>query len=98
MDIGLASVLSSIILGISGIIVSIIYGYIPRKRQTKIKSLQKELLTLYNDVNMLLKIQKELLDKSDVSKTEARRGFSISYHCEPARVSKRIKELNNQLK
>ena len=86
MDIGLASVLSSIILGISGIIVSIIYGYIPRKRQTKIKSLQKELLTLYNDVNMLLKIQ------------EARRGFSISYHCEPARVSKRIKELNNQLK
>lgn len=105
MDIGIAGITIAIILGTCSIVSSIVFGYIPRKRQQELIQTKKELiqtknalLQLYKDVSKLLEVEHQLLDEADMSKIEARRGQDISYRCEPTRVRKRINELSAQLK
>lgn len=98
MDTGIAGIIIAIILGTCSIVTSIIFGYVPRKRQREIIQTKMELLQLYKDVTKLLEVEHQLLDEADISKVEARRGQDISYRCEPTRVRKRINELNTQLK
>ena len=98
MDAGIAGIIIAIILGTCSVVASIIFGYVPRKRQREIIQAKKELLQLYKDVSKLLEVEHLLLDEADSSKIEARRGQDISYRCEPTRVRKRINELEIQLK
>lgn len=98
MDTGIAGIIIAIILGTCSIVTSIIFGYVPRKRQREIIQTKMELLQLYKDVSKLLEVEHQLLDEADISKVEARRGQDISCRCEPTRVRKRINELNTQLK
>ena len=98
MDAGIAGIIIAIILGICSIVTSIIFGYVPRKRQREIIQTKSELLQLYKDVSKLLEVELQLLDEADMSKIEARRGQDISYRCEPNRVRKRINQLDIQLK
>ncbi len=97
MDIGIASVIIALILGVSGIGISVLLGYVPRKRKSEIIRTKKELLQLYQDVLQLLEEEKMLLEEAEISKLKARRDRIISSHCEPARIKKRIKELESQM-
>ncbi len=92
----LSNIIVSFIIGVSGIITSLIFNYIPRKRNEKFQKLQKELLEVYKDVESLIQIESELLQKSNVSKIQARKGFTISKRCEPKRLANRIKELESK--
>lgn len=98
MDAGIAGIIIAIILGTCSIVASIIFGYVPRKRQREITQTKSELLQLYKDVSKLLEVEHQLLNEADMSKIEARRGQDISYRCEPTRVRKRINQLEMQLK
>lgn len=98
MDTGIAGIIIAIILGTCSIVASIVFGYVPRKRQQEIIQTKIELLQLYKDVSKFLEVEHQLLDEADMSKIEARRGLDISYRCEPTRVRKRINELDIQLK
>ena len=97
MDIGLAGIIIAIILGTCSIVTSIIYGYVPRKRQREILLAKTELLQLYEDVSQLLEVEQQLLNEADISKIKARHGQSISNRCQPSNVKKRINELKIQL-
>lgn len=97
MDIGIASIIVALLLSIGGIVISFMFGYIPRKRKDEIVRTKKELLQLYQDVLQLLDEEKMLLEEADVSKLKARRDRVISSRCEPTRVKKRIKELELQM-
>ncbi|MBO7315895.1 MAG: hypothetical protein J6U44_01835 [Paludibacteraceae bacterium] len=68
MTLELSNIIASSIIGFSGIITGIIFNYIPRKRNEKIQKLQKELLEVYKDVESLIQIESELLQKSNMSK------------------------------
>lgn len=97
-----ASIISSLILSGSGIITSLIlgymFGYLPRQRKIKIISLQKELLRIYSDVLEFHKLENDLLLNANISKNMARKNFRISHNSENKRVQKRIIELENQIK
>lgn len=97
MDIGIAGIVVAIILGACSIISAVIFGYVPRKRQQELINAKNELLHLYIDVSHLLEVEKHLIEVSDKSKVEARKGQVISSRCEPARIKKRIRELEFQL-
>lgn len=96
MTLELSNIIASSIIGVSGIITGLIFNYIPRKRNEKFQKLQKELLEVYKDVECLIQIESNLLQKSNMSKIQARNGFSISKRCEPKRLANRIKELENK--
>jgi hypothetical protein len=72
-----ASIISSLILSGSGIITSLILGYmfgcLPRQRKIKIISLQKELLRIYSDVLEFHKLENDLLLNVNISKNMARK-------------------------
>jgi hypothetical protein len=72
-----ASIISSLILSGSGIITSLIlgymFGYLPRQRKIKIISLQKELLRIYSDVLEFHKLENDLLLNVNISKNMARK-------------------------
>jgi hypothetical protein len=96
-----SSIIASLIVSISGIIISfilaIMFGYIPRKRKYEITSLQKELLRLYTDVLEFHKLENDLLKKSNISKIIARKNLRISRFSESSKVQKRIMELKQKI-
>jgi len=96
-----SSIIASLIISISGIIISfilaIMFGYIPRKRKYEITSLQKELLRLYTDVLEFHKLENDLLKKSNISKIIARKNLRISRFSESSKVQKRIMELKQKI-
>ncbi|MBR1475519.1 MAG: hypothetical protein IJ613_08120 [Muribaculaceae bacterium] len=94
------SVLITIILSAAGIAISIIWGYMPKRRMAineelkeKLEKREHELLTLYQDVQTLLRIEEDLTHKASLSKRKVRKGKALSCLCEPARVTRRIREL-----
>ena len=97
MDVGIAGIIVAIILGACSIVTSIIFGYVPRKRQRESIQAKTELLQLYKDVSQLLDVEQQLLDEADISKIKARHGQAISNRCKPSNVRKRINELSTQL-
>lgn len=88
--------ISSFITGLLGVITGVIFNYVPRLRKEKLQKLRKELLEVYKDVECLIQIESNLLQKSNISKIQARKGFSISKRCEPKRLANRIKELESK--
>lgn len=96
-----SSIIASLIVSISGIIVSfilaIMFGYNPRKRKYEITSLQKELLRLYTDILEFHKLENDLLKKSNISKIIARKNLRISRFSESSKVQKRIMELKQKI-
>ncbi len=88
--------LSAFLNGLLGIITGVIFNYVPRLRKEKFQKLQKELLEVYKDVKCLIQIESELLQKSNMSKIQARKGFTISKRCEPKQLANRIKELESK--
>lgn len=96
------NIIASLILSGAGIIISLIvstvFGYIPRERKRKIKSLNKELLNAYSDINEFIKLEKSFLEKYNISKINARKDLNISTNSEPKKVTKKIEELTLKLK
>ena len=90
MDIGVASIISSTIIGAAGIAVSLIYGYIPAKRRVNEKQLYKELLRMYENASSLLAIEKELTDRLGLTKRTVRKNYTLSKDIEPTRLAHRI--------
>jgi hypothetical protein len=96
------NIIASLILSGSGIIISLIlsimFAYIPRERKRKINSLEKELLNTYSDISEFIKLEQSLLEKTNISKINARTNLNISANSEPKKVKKRIEELSLKLK
>jgi hypothetical protein len=97
-----SNIIASLILSISGIVISlitsIIFGYIPKIRKRKIELLEKELLNTYSDISEFQKLVKNLIEISNISKINARKDLSISANSQPKRLQKRISELKLILK
>lgn len=96
------NIITSLIISSAGIIISLIlsimFGYIPRKRKREVKSLNIELLKTYSDINEFIKLEQSFLESYNISKIKARKSFNISALSEPKKVQKRIKELNLKIK
>lgn len=97
MDLGLASIIASIIVAIGGIVVSIICVAIPRQRKDTIDKLRKELYDVYKDVEQLKQVEESLEQQLGVSKQVARKDVVISERLESARLTKRINQLEKQI-
>lgn len=98
MDIGTASIIVSLVIGICGIVISFICCYKPKEKQVSIKDLERELLEAYQNIQQLLKIEKELTGECDKGKITVRRPYHITTICQPKHVEKRISELTIKLK
>ena len=91
------SMISSIVLSVSGIIVTILCVLTPRIRKEKLINAWRELRDLYKDVEDFIKLEESLEETAKVSKQKARSNVNISERCQPKRVSSRIKELSSKL-
>mgnify|MGYP003290892200 CR=1 FL=1 len=98
MDLGLVGIIISLIIGIFGIIISVICSYIPKKKQLNVMLLEKELLEAYINIQQLLMIEKELSEECEKGKITVRRNYTIGKICQPKNVEKRIDELTRKLK
>ena len=78
MDIGIASIISSTIIGTAGIIISIVYGYVPAKRRAREEQLRKELLRVYKNVKCLLDIEMDLTNQLSLSKQAVRKKHQLT--------------------
>jgi len=96
------NIITSLIISSAGIIISLIlsimFGYIPRKRKSEVKSLNLELLKTYSDINEFIKLEQSFLESYNISKIKARKSFNISALSEPKKFQKRIKKLNLKIK
>lgn len=97
MDLGLASIIASLVVATGAIIVSIICVTIPRQRKETIDKLRKELLDVYKGVEQLKKVEESLEQQFGVSKQTARKDLKLPEKFENARLTKRIIQLENQL-
>lgn len=95
MDIGVSSIVVSLIIGASSIITAFIWGYIPRKRKNEIQKLRKELLEVYIGVYNLKIVEDDLETELGISKQEARRGLIITEKLQKNRIEKRIEQLKS---
>ena len=98
MDIGIASIISSSIIGTAGIIISVVYGYIPAKRRTREDQLRNELLRVYKNVKCLLDIEMDLTNQLNLNKQVVRKKYFFTKDIEPKRLERRIRELEVLLK
>lgn len=64
------SVIISLVFGVSSIISSFFYGYIPAKQKEKIEKQNKKILKLYKDLNLFNEIEEMLLKELEESTTE----------------------------
>ncbi len=96
-----SSIVASLILSGTGIIISIIisiiFGYIPKVKKHKMELLHKELLISYKDIKEFHKLENTLLELANISKIKARTNLNISSQSEFKRIEKRINELENIL-
>lgn len=100
MDIGTASIVVSIIIGVAGIAITILILCSNHRRKTKeseLIALRKELLIAYKDIEQLLSIETQLTESSGKSKKTVRKDYLLSNKCEPKRLKNRIKELENKI-
>lgn len=95
----------TIISSVAAIVLAFLYGFTPKVRKKeldelkkKLKSRDTELINIYKDIQAFEEIEKNLCEELSISKQEARKGYTISEKCEPARIMKRIGELEDQLK
>ena len=93
MDIGISSIVVSLIIGVSSIITAFILGYVPRKRQEEIQRLRKELLEVYIGVLNLKSVEEDLEAEAGISKQSARKGLNITEKLQRNRIEKRIEQL-----
>ena len=93
MDIGISSIVVSLIIGVSSIITAFIWGYVPRKRQEEIQRLRKELLEVYIGVYNLKSVEEDLEAEAGISKQAARKGLNITEKLQRNRIEKRIEQL-----
>lgn len=91
-------VLIALILGFTNIVGSVIFGYLPRSRNEKLRSIEQELLRAYQDIREFQKLEHQLLIKCNISKMTARQSVDISAKSEPKRINKRITELESAVK
>lgn len=98
------SIVISLILGVSSIITSIFYGYIPTKRAEAIRKKNHKILILYKDIDSLNDIEDLLLNelcKSNGENKESvkrrirksisdKKGFPLSELRNPSNVKKEI--------
>lgn len=98
MDIGIASIVASIILSASGIVASIIFSYVPRQRKETINKLRKELYEVYKGVEQIKQVEESLEKKFGVSKQNARKDVIIPERFEKTRLTKRINQLEKQIR
>lgn len=92
-----SSIAVALITGVCSIITAVIWGYTPRKRKEEIEKLKKELLDVYMSAYNLKQVEEYLESEAGISKTEARKGYTISNRLEKSRIEKRIATLQNQL-
>ncbi len=64
------SVIISLIFGISSIVASYFYGYIPAMRKAKIDKLNSKILLLYRDIDIMNDIESRLIDELSVATKE----------------------------
>jgi len=95
MDIGVSSIIVSLIIGASSIITAFIWGYIPKKRKSEIQRLRKELLDVYIGVYNLKIVEDDLETELGISKQHARRGLIITDKLQKNRIEKRIEQLKS---
>lgn len=95
MDIGVSSIVVSLIIGTSSIVTAFIWGYIPRKRKSEIQELRKELLDVYIGVYNLKIVEEDLETELGISKQDARRGLIITDRLQKNKIGKRIEELRS---
>ena len=98
MDIGIASIISSSIIGTAGIIISVVYGYVPAKRRAREEQLRKELLRVYKNVKCLLDIEMDLTNQLSLNKQVVRKKHQLTKDVQPKRLERRIRELEVLLK
>lgn len=67
------------------------------KSRARTRSLSKELMQVYMNVNELLDIEEKLSSQLGMSKKSVRPGHKTDRHIHPKHVSTRIEELRNQL-
>ena len=58
-----SGIIVSLILGFASIICSIFFGFIPEKRKSKIKRLEKKVRTLAQDIDSFYAIKQSLLEQ-----------------------------------
>ncbi len=68
-----------------------------KQLESEIGKLRSELLSVYKDALEIWKSEDNLIQLSGISKIEARKERNISKRFEPARISQRIRELENKL-
>lgn len=68
-----------------------------KQMESEIVKLRSELLSVYKDALEIWKSEDNLIRLSGISKKEARKDRNISKRFEPARISQRIRELENKL-
>ncbi len=98
MDLGVVGIIVSLVIGLSGIVISFICCYKPKEKQIKITALEEELLEAYMNIQQLLEIEKELTEECEKGKITVRKPYNITRICQPKHVEKRIYELNQKLK
>lgn len=98
MVVEITSVLVALITGLASVGTAYCWGYVPKRRKEKIRQLQKELLEAYQNLFNLIEVEKSLEAESGISKPEARAGLPFTRKQEPARIKKRIAELESMLK
>lgn len=98
------SLIITLVVCVTGIIISLIFGAEPRyyknkyeQEQQRVMRLQNELLALYEDASQLIQIEDCLLQQIGQSKMQIRKKYSISRRCQPASIEKRIIELKRTL-
>ena len=98
MDIGIASIIASIILSFGAIVASIIFSYVPRQRKEIIDRLRIELYEVYNGVEQLKQVEEDLENQLGISKQNARKNVMIPIRFEKVRLANRISQLEKQIK
>jgi len=93
----LRNLISASIITCGGIVISIICCLVPRIRKEKLEKSQRELLSLYRDVQEFLKEEQAYMDSTGQSKVAVRKNLSISNKCEPKRIEERIRTLESQV-
>lgn len=68
-----------------------------RKQEEDLRKLRVELKATYNDLLELWYSEDTLINMAGISKKEARKNRNISKRAEPARITQRIRELNDKI-
>ncbi len=99
-----SEIIVALIIGISSIVTSIIWGWIPRTRKQRIDNIKETNRTLYRDIRSFYDIESLLLDelsnKSGINKEtlkkkyrkiiEDKNGYTLSPNIKPSQTKNKI--------